>query len=149
VITRPLDLASKLRPPPRNLDAFFFLNAGVLVLFFTLFGSRFVLAPGLGLDFRLPSVTGATAGARPPTHAISVTNAGQIITSDGVHKLEQLGRWLQEQAKGTPSPVLLVRGSGGVPIALTADIVALAQQAGFEVILAAEELRRQPAGEGR
>ena len=48
MITRPLDLASKLRPEPRNFDWLFFVNAGLLVLFFVLFGSRFVLAPGEG-----------------------------------------------------------------------------------------------------
>ena len=54
MITRPLDLASKLRPEPRSLDALFYVNVGVLALFFTMLGSRFVLAPGLGVDFQLP-----------------------------------------------------------------------------------------------
>ena len=45
MITRPLDLAAKLRPPPRSFDALFWVNVGVVVGFFALFGSRFVLAP--------------------------------------------------------------------------------------------------------
>ena len=32
MITRPLDLASKLRPEPRNFDWLFFVNAGLLSL---------------------------------------------------------------------------------------------------------------------
>lgn len=49
MITRPLDLASRLRPPPRGLDWLFVMNVALVALFFSLFGSRFVLAPGLGL----------------------------------------------------------------------------------------------------
>src|SRR5207248_1917121 len=63
MITRPLDLAAKLRPEPRNFDFLFLVNGGLLVLFFLLFESRFVLAPGLGLDLHLPEVPGARSGA--------------------------------------------------------------------------------------
>ena len=53
MITRPLDLAAKMRAEPRSFDALFYVNVGVLALFFLVFGSRFVLAPGLGVDFKL------------------------------------------------------------------------------------------------
>ena len=78
MITRPLDLASRLRPPPRNFDAWFYVNAGLLVLFFYWFGSRFILAPGLGVNFQLPRIAGARAGAAPATHHITVL--GMITT---------------------------------------------------------------------
>lgn len=139
MITRPLDLASKLRPEPRNFDWLFFVNAGLLVLFFSLFGSRFVLAPGLGIDFRLPAVAGATAGARAPTHVISVINSGQIFTSDGLRKLGDLRNWLAQNAKSTRSPLLLVRGSSGVPMSVLADIASAATATGYEVLWAASE----------
>jgi biopolymer transport protein ExbD len=145
MITRPLDLASRLRPEPRNLDAFFFVNAGLLALFFSLFGSQFVVAPGLNLTFRLPSVVGANANARAPTHVINVLPSGQIITSDGLRKIEELRLWLDLQAKTVPAPVLLIRGSLGVPLEVLADIVSAAKQAGFaDVILAAEERTAAP-----
>ena len=32
MITRPLDIAAKLRPEPRNFDFLFFVNGGLLVL---------------------------------------------------------------------------------------------------------------------
>lgn len=139
MITRPLDLASKLRPEPRNFDWLFFVNAGLLVLFFSLFGSRFVLAPGLGIDFRLPAVAGATAGARAPTHVISVINSGQIFTSDGLRKLGDLRNWLAQNAKNTRAPLLLVRGSSGVPMSVLADIASAATATGYEVLWAASE----------
>lgn len=139
MITRPLDLASKLRPEPRNFDWLFFVNAGLLVLFFSLFGSRFVLAPGLGVAFRLPVVAGANANARPPTHVITVLNAELMLTPAGVRRIDSLEEWLKEQAPGTPAPLLLVRGSVDLPISVYTTISSAAKTAGFEVLIAAGE----------
>lgn len=139
MITRPLDLAAKLRSEPRSFDWLFFVNGGLLVLFFSLFGSRFVLSPGLGVDFALPEVPGANADARPTTHVISVINAGQIIVGDGLRNLDQLQEWLDAQAKTEKQPSLLVRASAGVPASILAKILGMAHAAGFSVILAAED----------
>ena len=144
MITRPLDLSSRLRPAPRGFDWLFLVNAGLLALFFTFFGSRFVLAPGLGVDFRLPLVAGANAGARPATHVISVINSGQIFTNDGLRKMSELGGWLKAQATRTEAPLLLVRAGADVPTAVLADVASAARGAGFEMIWAAGE----PAGGG-
>jgi biopolymer transport protein ExbD len=144
MITRPLNLGSRLRPEPRNFDWLFVANAGLLVLFFSLFGSRFVLAPGLGLDFRLPRIAGANVNARPPTHTISVIDSGLIFTSDGARKLEELGGWLLREKKAVRNPLLLVRGGVGVPVSVMAEIANAAYRAGYEVLLAAEEAPPQP-----
>jgi len=142
VITRPLDLASKLRPEPRSFDAFFYVNVGALVLFFLVFGSRFVLAPGLGVDFKLPEMPGALPGALT-TSTISVKNSGQIF-ADGLLSMAQLREWLKVEAKKNKHPSLLVRMSAGVPVSVENEIVSAAREAGFgsNITLAAEE----PAG---
>jgi len=142
VITRPLDLASKLRPEPRSFDAFFYVNVGALVLFFLVFGSRFVLAPGLGVDFKLPEMPGALPGALT-TSTISVKNSGQIF-ADGLLSMAQLREWLKVEAKKNKHPSLLVRMSAGVPVSVQNEIVSAAREAGFgsNITLAAEE----PAG---
>jgi biopolymer transport protein ExbD len=147
MITRPLDLSSKLRPEPRNFDWLFFVNAGLIVLFFALFGSRYVLAPGLGVDFQLPRVGNPHADARTTTHFISVVSAGQIFAGDGLRTMDQLGQWLKEQAKTVKAPSLLVRASAGVRAAVLTDITSAARAAGFTVVLAAEESAAR-AGEG-
>src|SRR5437870_1399170 len=98
MITRPLELASKLRPEPRSFDWFFFVNGGLLLLYFTLFGSKFVLAPSLGIDFRVPEMKGATDDARPATHHVGVTSSGQIFVPEGLVTLEQFKRWLRDEA---------------------------------------------------
>ena len=145
MITRPLELSARLRPAPRSLDWLFFVNGGLLVLFFGLFGSRFVLAPGLGVSFRLPTVAGANANARPATHVIDVINSGQIFTNDGLSKMSELAGWLKKQAAKTQAPLLLVRADGEVPTAVLAEVASAATTAGFEVIWAAGEA----TGEGR
>jgi biopolymer transport protein ExbD len=143
MIARPLGLAGRLRPEPRDADAVFYVNVCALALFFTLFGSRFVLAPGLGLDFELPQVAGAREGAAPTTCYISVLRTGQIFTDDGLFNLAQLQDWLNAQAKLYRRPSLLIRASAGVPLSSLARIFDLAHKAGFRVVVGAED----PAGE--
>jgi biopolymer transport protein ExbD len=143
MIVRPLDLASRLRPEPRDFDALFYVNVGLLGLFFTLFGSRFVLAPGLELDFQPPAVVGAGQGAEPTTCYLSVLRTGQIFTDDGLYNPAQLRVWLDAQAKLYRRPSLLIRASAGVPLSSLTQIANLAHGAGFvRVVVGAEE----PAG---
>lgn len=145
MITRPLDLSSKLRREPLHFGALFFVNAGLLVLFFSLFGSQFVLAPGLGVDFRLPQVAGANANARPPTHVITVTNAGQIITTSGFWRMEDLPALFKAQAASVRPATLLVRAEAHVPNSMTTEISGAAIAAGFDhVVWAAEEAPAAP-----
>jgi biopolymer transport protein ExbD len=140
MITRPLELATRLRPEPRNFDALFFLNAILLVVFFALFGSPFVLAPGLGVDFRLPTIAGANANAKAPTHVINVLATGQILTSHGVRKIEDIDSYFVDQAKRTKEPLLLVRGDAAVPTSVLGMISSAAKRAGFvDVLWAAGE----------
>ncbi|MSU70169.1 MAG: hypothetical protein EXS39_05225 [Opitutaceae bacterium] len=136
MITRPLDLAAKLRPEPRNFDFMFFVNGGLLVLFFLLFGSRFVLAPGLGVDFKLVQIP--NVGMAQTTHHISVKRGGLIFAANGQIRLAQLRGWLNEQAKTTKQPVLLVLADAEVQSSVVTDIWSAANEAGFGVVLGAE-----------
>ena len=106
MITRPLDLASRLSPEPRSFDFLFYVNVGLLALFFALFGSRFVLAPGLGVDFRLPQAAGARAGATGTTCYISVLRSGQILTDNGLLSIAELPDWLKARAQKDRQPRL-------------------------------------------
>ncbi len=138
MITRPLDLASRLAPPPRNFDLFFYVNVPLIVLFFSLFYSRFVLAPGLGMDFSLPVIAGADAGARPTDIVIAVRSADMILVEETVLKLSQLQPWLMQQARGRSGLRLLVQVNAGLPTKDTMSIAEMAKAAGFEVQIAAE-----------
>jgi biopolymer transport protein ExbD len=146
MIARPLDLATRLRPPLHGTGALHYVNVGLLALFFYLFGSRFVLAPGLGVDFQLPELAGAGEGAAQPTQVISVLRSGQVFSEDGLVDIGQLREWLKARAdRGGPRPTLLVRASAGVTLTELMEIEGAAHDAGFRVLLGAEE-RRGPAG---
>jgi biopolymer transport protein ExbD len=150
MIARPLDLASRLRPPPRGSGALHYVNVGLVVLFFDFFGSRFVLAPGLGVDFQLPELSGAQAGAAQATHVVSVLRSGQIFSQDGLVDIGQLREWLKARtARSGPHPTLLVRASVGVTLSKLVEIEAAAHDAGFRVLLAAEENAPAGAAEAR
>jgi biopolymer transport protein ExbD len=150
MIARPLDLASRLRPPPHGTGALHYVNVGLLGLFFSLYGSRFVLAPGLGVDFQLPQLAGAQSGAVQATHVISVLRSGQIFSEDGLVDVGQLREWLKARAaRNEAHPTLLVRASAGVTLAKLGEIEDAAHEAGFRVLLAAEEAGLPGAVESR
>jgi biopolymer transport protein ExbD len=146
MITRPLELSSKLRPEPRSFDGFFLVNAGLIAVFFSTFGSKFVLSPAVGVDFRLPEIKGANAGARVTTHHITITDSGQIFGA-GVLTMPQLREWLRVEAKTVKSPTLEVQASKGVPLSLLSDVVSAANEAGFFPVITATEPKA--AGGGR
>lgn len=139
MITRPLDLSARLRPAPRSFLALAIANVGLVAFFFVLFGSRFVLAPGVGADFQLPEVPGATAGAVATTHHLNVVGSGQVFAGDGLRDVSQLRPWLERQAGTAASPSLLVQASREVPLAVVMEIAGLAHAAGFKVHFAATE----------
>lgn len=150
MITRPLDLATRLRPEPRSFDWLFFVNIGVIGLFFALFGSRFVLAPGLGVTFQVPTMPGAVAGAAPTTHRISVVGSNLVfVDSLGSINLRRLKVWLEEEAKKTKQPSLLVLVGAGVPAPDFFDIASAAHAAGFVHVQMGAQEPTAPAGGGR
>jgi biopolymer transport protein ExbD len=138
VIARPLDLASRLRPPPQGTGALHYVNVGLLGLFFLTFGSRFVLAPGLGVDFQLPELPGAT-GVAQATHVISVLRSGQIFTQEGLVDMGQLRDWLRKGAARDTHPTLLIRASSEVSLSELVQIEGAARDAGFRVLIGAED----------
>jgi biopolymer transport protein ExbD len=144
MITRPLELSSRLRPEPRSFDALFYVNSGLIAVFFLCFGSRFVLAPGLSI--KVPEMPGVRAMAVPTDSVISVLPSGQIF-ADGLLNMAQLQQWLKAEARKSKHPSLLVRADGGVPFQKLAEIYSAARDAGFERIeLGAEEPTAGSAG---
>ena len=147
MITRPLDLASKLRPEPRNFDLLFLVNGGLIVLFFSLFGSGFVLAPGLTEDFHLPVIPGAREGAAATTHTIRMFRGGLIVTDSGKMDLPQLRKWLQDAAKTTKQPALKVIAGADVTTGDFVEVRSAAREAGFvRVVLAGVTEEAAPGG---
>jgi biopolymer transport protein ExbD len=141
MIARPLDLASRLRPPPHGTGALHYVNVGLVVFFFSILGSRFILAPGLGVDFQLPQMAGARSGAVPTAgYVINVLRSGQIFTEDGLVDMGQLREWLKVRGGRDARPTLLIRASSGVTLSELIEIQGAARGAGFgKVLWGAEE----------
>ncbi|MDR1280859.1 MAG: hypothetical protein LBK99_08555 [Opitutaceae bacterium] len=139
MITRPLDLASRMRGAPRSFDAFFYVNIGLILLFFGLFGSRFVLSPGLATDFRLPAASGSLAGAMTADVVIAVPRDDMVLVEGEARNFDQLRKWLQDRVGERTDARLLVQAGAPVSAHELARIYAIAAEAGFaSVILAAE-----------
>lgn len=147
MITRPLELASRLRPEPRSFDWLFYVNVGLLALFFSLFGSRFVLAPGLPVTFRLPTSQGGESALAVTTHRISVAGPNLVFVNDGaINSLKDLEAWMGREAKKTKQPSLLVLTSEEVPWAAIAEMSSAAYRAGFERVYFGTREAKTPEG---
>lgn len=145
MITRPLDLESRLSPPPRDFTAVAWVNAGVIVLFFSLLGSRFVLAPGLLVE--LPAINSASASTVAAPVMVTYLRDDLILFEDGKYTLAELRSHLESYAKKNPGAVLLVRANKEVSAQAMTNLGSIAESAGFaHMLLAAEpapSVRRQ------
>jgi biopolymer transport protein ExbD len=142
MITRPLDLSTRLRPPPRSYDYLFWVNGALIALFFTLFGSRFVLSPGMGVGRTsdlLPVLDNAVEGAVATQLTVNVTQAGQLYVDTGFVSFDQFKLWLEGQARANPGAVLLVHFNVRNPADLLVRITNAANAAGVRVLVSAVE----------
>ncbi|MCC5025704.1 MAG: hypothetical protein J6386_24295 [Candidatus Synoicihabitans palmerolidicus] len=155
MITRPLDLASKLRTPPWPMDGLFYTNVVLLGLFFGLFGSRFILSPGIAIersDFKLVHSSGARSTAIATTAVISVLGSDMVFTDVGRMNFAELAIWLPTQvARGNEGEArLLVRADSKVSAQDLMRLNDLAKRAGFSgVQLALESRDAQGTGDSR
>lgn len=136
MITRPLQLSDKLRPPPRSMDPLFYANVVLLGLFFALFGSRFVLSPGIELlqpEFAIPASEGGGSVGVSTMAVISILGPNMVFTEEGRMSLGELAVWLPTQVAraGEQESRLLVRSDVRVSAADIMKISDLATRSGF------------------
>ena len=153
MITRPLELQSRLSAPPRDLNFFAWVSVGVIALFFGLLGSRFVLPPGTVIDtgsgaenaFILPQGGSIPDGVGPATSVVvSYRRDNVILFEGGMYTLIELRKHMEAYAKEHPKAVMLVRADRQVSVQAFLDLCEMAKQVGFaRVVMAAE----QPAPE--
>lgn len=140
MITQPFGLEGKLSPRPRDMDALFWVNAGAIVLFFTLLGSRFVLATGERVQLGgtgLPVLNSAVE--RAASVVLSYKRDNMVLFEGGIFELRQLREPLEAYVNKHPGAVMLVRVDKQVSVQGLLEVFDLAKSAGFaEVLLAAE-----------
>jgi biopolymer transport protein ExbD len=139
MITRPLDLSSRLRPAPHGYEFVFYLNAGIIALFFVLFGSRFVLSPGLGLDFSVPVMPAALEGAVSTDVVVSVKGANLAFVEGAKVDFSGLRSHLNERAKGVAGLRLLVQADASLTTRDLTEVYDMAREAGFASVQIAAE----------
>jgi len=142
MITRPLNLSSKLRSAPKNYDFLFYVNAGLIALFFVLFGSRFVLSPGLGVDFAVPTLRGAVDGATRTDVVIAIKGVDMAFVEGAKVNFNGLRSYLQKRAAGESGLRLLIQADAAFSTKDLAEVYDMAREAGFaSVQVAAEPVR--------
>jgi biopolymer transport protein ExbD len=143
MITRPLELESRLSRPPRDLDFVAWVNVALVVLFFSLLGSRFVLAPGLligtdGEKFEL-SKTAASQYSRTASIVVSYRRDDVILFEGAIIKLPELQQRLTDYAKKHPGQVLLLIADRQVTLDAVAKLSEMARSVGFAYVQTATE----------
>lgn len=147
MITKPLELESRLSPPPRDLDFVSWVNVAVIFLFFSLLGSRFVLAPGLlmgAADFTIPK-TSQPQLARTASVVVSYRRDNVIVFEGAIVKPAELQQRLAAYAKKSPGEVLLLIADKNVTLQAVSDLSAMAQSVGFAYVQTANELQDEEA----
>lgn len=145
MITRPLELGSRLSPPPRDLDFFAWVNVGVIALFFGLLGSPFVLAPGPLVDvsrqspMELPQAGNMAEGTSGAAVVVSYRRDNVILFEGGMYTLPELQKHMEGYAKKHPGAVMLVLADRQVSVQAFLDLCAMARSLGFASVQAAAE----------
>lgn len=148
-LTRPLDLRRHLHEPPRSFDPVPLLDLCLIGLFFALFSSRFLFAPGTAID--LPAIPSGQAIGLPADAVLTVRSLGdrEVFLFDGRILSDQgLALALQERVARSSNlqPVLLLKADQGLPLERLLEISNQARTAGFATIqLATREENATPA----
>lgn len=145
MITKPLELESRLSPPPRDLDFVSWVNVGLIFLFFSLLGSRFVLAPGLLVGtgnekFIIPK-TAQPQLVRTASVVVSFRRDNVILFEGAIVKLPELQQHLAAYAKKRPGEVLLLIADKNVTLQAVSDLSVMAQSVGFAYVQTANEVQ--------
>ena len=137
---RPFDFEAQLRLKSRRLDPVPFIDACLIVIFFSLFGSTYVFAPGVTLN--LPTSRTATLDALPVYEVLTVgeIEGSERILYDGrIYNLETFEKSLLGSESDRGGVTLLVRMDEEVSVRTLSEVCDIARGAGFrEVQIAAE-----------
>jgi biopolymer transport protein ExbD len=146
MITRPLDLQSKLSAPPRDTDVLFWLNVGAVVVFFGLLGSRFILGTGVQVQLGdqpaqldIPRTNVVAQGSA--SVVVSYRRDNMVLFEGGIYELRDLHIPMEKYAREHPGSAMLVRVDKQVSVQGLLDLFDLAKQAGFAQVLLAAEAR--------
>ncbi len=144
MITSPLDLKRQLPEPDTRINLVSFVDLCLIGLFFTLYSSRFVFAPGVAIDL---SEVDSLARTGLPTPAVLTVRDNDILLFEGeIFRIEALGEKLDQfvRPRKTDGAALLVKADKSVDMQSILRICDMARKAGFgKVQLATDEKRER------
>ncbi len=133
-------------PKAVGLNFWPFFDICVIGLFATLYGSNFVIAPGISIDLpRANHMQSAVAQRLEVMSVDEISGEEQIYFEDRLLKLETLEKMLRIRGKIPENVTLLMRVDGSVSTQTTTSIYEIALAAGYQNIqLATERREMQP-----
>jgi biopolymer transport protein ExbD len=135
MITRPLELQSRLKPPSKLLNPLPFFDVLLIAFFFSLLSSHFVLSPGLTIN--LP--TGGSGPGLPASAVLTVHTDEMLLFEGRILNMNGLGEALREHVKAPGEANLLIRFDRNVSIQTLLAVAEVARAEGVaRVQLAAE-----------
>lgn len=135
MITRPLDLQSRLTPPSQRLNVLPLFDVLLIAFFFSLLSSKYVLSPGLTLN--LPQ---GGSGPGLPASAVLTVRSDQMLLFEGrIVNMSGLAPALREYVKKRGETNLLVYFDQDVSVQTLFSVAEVAREQGVaRVQLAAE-----------
>ncbi len=134
-----LNLESEL-PRACSLNFWPFFDFCVIGLFATLYGSNFVIAPGISIDLpRANHIQSSVAQRLEVMSVDEVSGEEQIYFEDRLLKLETLEKMLRIRGEIPKNVALLVRIDGSVSAQTFTSILEIAKSAGYQNIQWATE----------
>ena len=148
MIVQPFNFTSRLRQTSIAFDVVPYVDICLILVLFTVFGSPYVVAPGLTVN--LPAMQAPGADAIPTSRVLTVgeVEGRELIIFDSrVQTLETLAKTFADHPADASGEVLLLRLQRDVSVQLLVRINELAARAGFSAVqIAAEPERARPAG---
>jgi biopolymer transport protein ExbD len=121
------------------------VDAALLLIFYFLFQSSFVIQPGVHVEFAEGEFT---SGMAYGNLAVTVTREKLLLFNDEwIATLPDLGARLREAAETHPGEPLLIQADGEVPHFTVGKIFDLAREAGIQEAVIAHSIDRSTESE--
>ncbi len=137
---RPFDFEAHLHTKSRRLDVVPFIDVCLIAIFFSLFGSSYVFAPGITLN--LPVSRTAAVDALPIYEVLTVgeiEGSERILFAGRIFNLETFEKGLLSGREERGETTLLVRIDESVSVGTLTKVCDIARASGFgEIQIAAE-----------
>lgn len=135
MITRPLDLQSRLKPPSHRFNTLPLFDILLIALFFSLLSSRFVLSPGLVVN--LPQ--GGGGPGLPASAVLTVRSDDMLLFEGQILSVARLEGVLSEHLSRRGETNLLIYFDREVSMQTLLAVSEIAREAGVARIQLAAE----------